>query len=98
MEKQVKITFQTPLQERTYTDRNGQQQVFASRGFVLSDGVDTFYAEAVGDYARSMPDHFSTTASYGVQTQLTVREFRDKEGNARYQTDVRILKMGGVLN
>ena len=49
MEKLVMIREQLPLQERNYTDRNGQPQVFASVGFVLTDGTDTFYAELTGD-------------------------------------------------
>lgn len=93
MEKTVKIIQALPLQERSYTDRNGQQQLFVSRGFVLSDGIDTFYAEAVGDYARSMPQDFSTNASYRLQAQLSVREYRDKEGNYRYTSEIRIVKM-----
>ena len=45
MEKLVMIKEQLALSERNYTDRNGQPQVFASVGFVLTDGIDTFYAE-----------------------------------------------------
>lgn len=92
MEKFVYIQQQLPLQERSYTDRNGQNQVFASRGFVLSDGIDTFYAEAIGDYARSLPQ-LDTQTTHRVQTQLAARDFRDKDGNIRYQTEVRIIKI-----
>ena len=42
MEKSVQIIQQGALVERPYQDRNGQQQVFASMGFTLTDGVDTF--------------------------------------------------------
>lgn len=93
MEKLVTIIQQLPLQERSYTDRNGQQQVFASRGFVLSDGIDTFYAEAVGDYARSMPEEFLLNVDYRLQAQLSTREYRDRDGNFRYSTEVRIVKL-----
>lgn len=93
MEKIVRIMQAQPLQERNYTDRNGQQQVFASRGFVLSDGIDTFYAEAVGDYARSLPPDFNTGANHRLQAQLSMREYRDKEGGFRYATEIRIVKI-----
>ena len=43
-----------PLVERPYTDRNGNQALFASRGFILTDGIDTVHAEAVGDFAKSI--------------------------------------------
>ena len=45
MEKSVQIIQQGALVERPYQDRNGQQQVFASMGWTLTDGIDTFYAE-----------------------------------------------------
>lgn len=94
MEKIVTIQQQLPLQERSYTDRNGQQQVFASRGFVLSDGIDTFYGEMTGDYARSQANvQFDQQTFHTVQAQITTREYRDKENNTRYQSEIRITKL-----
>ena len=93
MERLVSIQQQFPLQERSYVDRNGQNQVFASRGFVMTTGIETFYAEATGDYARSLPQQFDQNVMHSLQTQLSVRDFRDKDGNTRYQTEVRIIKL-----
>ena len=92
MEKLVSIVQQLPLVERPYTDRQGQQQVFASRGFVLTDGVDTFYAEAVGDTARVMPQ-FDPAVMHMVQCQLAIRDYDDKNGQKRWLTEVKIVKM-----
>ncbi len=94
MEKLVQIIQTLPFQERAYTDRNDQRQTFASRGFVLSDGVDNFYAEMQGDYARSMKD-FQPDPSiiHGVQMQISCRNFQDKDGNTRYTNEIRITKM-----
>lgn len=92
MEKLVSIQQQLPLVERQYTDRQGQPQVFASRGFVLSDGVDTFYAEAVGDMARSMPQ-YDPAVMHHAQCQMSLREYEDKNGTKHWQTEVRIVKM-----
>lgn len=94
MEKLVTIVQQFPLTERNYTDRSGQAQVFASKGFVLSDGIDTFYAEMVGDTARAHRDmHFDESVSHAVQTQISTREYTDRDNQKRYSNDVRILKM-----
>ena len=93
MERLVSIQQQFPLQERSYVDRNGQNQVFVSRGFVTTTGIETFYAEATGDYARSLPQQFDQNVMHSLQAQLSVRDFRDKDGNTRYQTEVRIIKL-----
>ena len=94
MEKIVMIQQQLPLQERSYTDRNGQQQMFASRGFVLSDGIDTFYGEMTGEYARSQAAvQYDTKTFHTVQAQIATREYRDKDGNTRYQSEIRITKL-----
>lgn len=58
MERLVSIQQQLQLQECSYVDRNGQNQVFALRGFVMTTGIETFYAEATGDYARLLPQQF----------------------------------------
>ena len=49
MELFVTIIEQRPLQSRPYTDSQGQNRVFYSKGFVLSNGIDEFYAEMTGD-------------------------------------------------
>lgn len=94
MEKLVSVLQQFRLQERTYQDREGQNQVFASRGFILSTGIDTFYAEMTGDYARSQANvQFDQGTMHIAQMQMSVREFKDKEGNTRYSNEMRITKL-----
>lgn len=94
MEKLVSVLQQFPLQERQYLDREGQNQVFASRGFVLSTGIDTFYAEMTGDYARSQAAvQFDPAVMHMAQMQTSVREYKDKEGNTRYSNEIRITKL-----
>ena len=55
MEKAVTITKVQPLKERSYINGHGDNEIFVSRGFVMTDGIDTFYAEATGEYARQLP-------------------------------------------
>lgn len=94
MEKTVRIIQQLAFQERSYTDRNGQNQTFATMGFVLSDGVDTFYAEMQGDMARSNRDvHPDPDLLHQVQTQISAREYQDKDGKLHFSNEVRIIKM-----
>lgn len=94
MEKTVQIIQQGALVERPYQDRNGQTQMFSSMGFTLTDGVDTFYAEMQGDLARSYRDvHPDTSLLHRVQTQMSIREFKDKDGNSRYSNEIRIIKL-----
>lgn len=90
----VMVLSQLPLQEHQYQDRSGQMQIFASRGFILSDGINSFYAEMQGDYARSQAQtQFDPGVWHAAQTQCSVREYRDKDGNVRYSNEVRILKL-----
>lgn len=94
MEKLVSVLQQFPLQERTYLDREGQPQVFASRAFILSTGIDTLYAEMTGDLARSQASvQFDPAVMHIAQMQASVREFKDKEGNTRNSNEIRITKL-----
>lgn len=92
MEKVVRILNQLPMTERSYTDRNGQNQVFASKGFVLTDGIDTFYAEMIGDSARTAPQ-YDMNQMHTVQTTLQMRSWKDQQGAEHYSTEVRINKL-----
>lgn len=94
MEKLVIIQKVFPQQERNYTDRNGQQQIFASRGFILSDGIDTFYAEMVGDYARAnAKTEYPTDQMHAVQCTIQQRTWKDAQGVERYSNEIRINKL-----
>ena len=64
MEKVVTITKVQPLKERSYINGNGDNEIFVSRGFVMTDGIDTFYAEATGEYARQLPAEIDTTVCH----------------------------------
>ncbi|MDO4497963.1 MAG: hypothetical protein Q4B58_09085 [Bacteroidales bacterium] len=92
MEKTVQILKQYPLQERQYTDRNGTPQVFASRGFEMTDGIDTFYAEAVGDFARSLME-LDPSVYHRLQGQMTCREYKGSDGTIHHQNEVKIIKI-----
>lgn len=93
MEKLVTIKEQLPLSERQYTDRNGQPQLFASVGFVFTDGIDTFYAEMTGDRARALGT-LDKERAYRVQCEMKERQFADRDGLVRHATDIRLINIG----
>jgi hypothetical protein len=94
MERYFQIKEQLPLRERSYTDQQGQQKVFASTGFVLTDGINTVFAEAVGDMARALdqqkPD---PKVLHLVEFELACREWQDSQNQRRFENSVRITKM-----
>ena len=75
MEKTMKIQKLLPLQDRQYNDQQGQPRVFTSMGMVLTDGIDTLFAEATGDYARSLVGHLQEGDFVRVQLSMSVRDF-----------------------
>ena len=51
-------------------------------GFVLTDGVDTIYAEATGDYARSLVGHLNEGDRVRTQLSTGVRDWQDQQGRS----------------
>ena len=85
MEKTMKIQKVLPIQDRQYQDQQGQQRVFTSMGFVLTDGVDTLFAEATGDYARSLVGYLNEGDTVRTQLSMSIRDWQDQQGQDRYE-------------
>lgn len=82
------------LEAHEYTDRNGQNQVFKSKGFTMRIGEGSFYAEAVGDNAEALDKldiHPQDTAF--VQVSLRAREYKSQNGTERVSNEVTIQQM-----
>lgn len=82
------------LEAHEYTDRNGQNQVFNSKGFTMRIGEGSFYAEAVGDNAKALDKldiHPQDTAF--VQVSLRAREYKAQNGAERVSNEVTIQQM-----
>lgn len=80
-----------PLTERAYTDRNNQPQTFTSQGFVLTDGLNTLYAETQGNYAKAaVALKLAEGGQVTVCLETTARDWQDKDGQTRYSNEVRI--------
>ena len=94
MERIFHIKEQRPLRERSYTDQQGQQKVFVSTGFVLTDGINTVFAEAVGDMARALDQQKpNQQVPHLVDYELSCREWQDSQQQRRFENTVRITKM-----
>lgn len=82
------------LEAHEYTDRNGKNQVFYSKGFTLQTGEGTFYAEVVGDNAKEIEklDIKAQDAAF-VQVSLRAREYKAQNGADRVSNEVTIQQM-----
>lgn len=90
----VKIIKVWALEAHEYTDRNGKNQVFKSKGFTMQTGEGTFYAEAVGDNAEALDklDIHPQDAAF-VQVSLRAREYKAQSGIERVTNEVTIQQM-----
>lgn len=92
MENLVTIIDQHPLVSRPYTAQDGTQKVFNSRGFILSDGIDEFYAEMTGDMAVAAGE-YDRTVWHKMQGYIKQRSFQDKNNVTRFDNQIFITKL-----
>ena len=83
---------QRPVVARNYTAQDGTQKTFYSKGFILSDGIDEFYAEMTGDMARDAQP-LDTTLVHRIQGYIKQRSFNDKNGQTRFENQIIITRM-----
>lgn len=92
MEKLVTIIEQRPVVARNYTAQDSTQKTFYSKGFILTDGIDEFYAEMTGDMARDVQP-YDTTLVHMMQGYIKQRSFTDKNGQTRFENQIIITRM-----
>lgn len=88
MEKLVRIIEQKAHVTRKY-QKNGNDMTFDSMGFILTDGIDTFYAEMIGDKSRTQQP-LDVNIAHTVQCHMGIREWEDANGEKRYENRVTI--------
>ncbi len=94
MDRLVKIVEELPLRERSYQDQNGQQKVFVTKGFVVTDGINKFCAEAVGDMARALEQKKpELNVPYAMSFELSCREWTDQQNQRRFENGIRIVRL-----
>lgn len=94
----VTIQEQLPLVTRQYDNkRTGRPDVFYSKGFVLNDGLNTFYAEAIGALAQRLEAEPLNPSGFVVaEISMIARKYEDKDHNVRYSTDITIQRMANI--
>ena len=94
MDKIIKIITVHPYQERTYTDKNGEQKVWKSKGFTFKHGKSQFYAEADGNVAEALKDFYPNDGrEYVAYVTMHVREYTDASGVKRFINEIRLDKL-----
>lgn len=90
----VKILEIMPLVQRNYNDRDGREQVFVSKGFVMMGAHGAFYAEAIQEWASHW-DKQNLKKNHVVDVALSYRcrDYTDKEGVKRYSNELTITNM-----
>ena len=92
MEKLITIIEQRPVVARNYTAQDGTQNTFYTKGFILTDGIDEFYAEMTGDMARD-GQSYDVSLLHKMQGYIKQRSFTDKNGQTRFENQIVITKM-----
>ena len=89
MEKLVSIISQGAHSQRQYTGKDGQPTVFHYMDFVLSDGIDTFHAQATGALAQALQP-LDTNTLHHVQCHISHRTFDRQDGTVGHENQIYI--------
>ena len=90
----VRINEVRPIEAHEYTDRQGQQQVFKSKGFILQASEGSIYAESFGDLAEGLDKLEIKSGDCAlVQLSCNARTYTTKDGASRVTNEFTITKM-----
>ena len=89
MEKLVSIVSQGAHSQRTYDGKDNQPTVFHYMDFVLSDGIDTFHAQATGSLAQALQP-LDKSVLHKVQCHISHREFDRQDGTVGHENKIYI--------
>ena len=94
MEKIVRILNQSALASRKYQDKKtGEQKVINAVTLKLTDGLDTFLGEILGERAVTCPV-YDKNRYYKVQCSMTVRDWISQQtGEAMQATTIYLDKI-----
>lgn len=85
MEKRVRILNQSNLTTRQYVDKKtGETRVVNSVTLKLTDGIDTFLGEIMGEKAVNCPK-YDPQHEYNVQCTMMVREWNSQQNGEKLQ-------------
>ena len=89
MEKFVRIISQSACTQRQYTDKGGQPTVFNFVDFILTDGIDTFFAQATGNLAMALQP-LAQDELHHVQCHISHRTFQRQDGTTGHENPIYI--------
>ena len=83
------------LQQRNFTGRDGQAQVFNFRTIQMNCGGDAFTGEMTGEAALRWPHQhlLDSTALWAADVTLHTKEFQTMNGEQRTVTVVRVTRL-----
>lgn len=75
----------------------GKKDTFYSKGFILSDGLNTFYAEALGNLAQRLErEPLNANGFVNVEVSMNARSYETSTNQKRYSTDIIIQRIGNI--
>ena len=89
MEKIVRIISQSACTQRQYTDKGGQPTVFNFVDFILTDGIDTFFAQATGNLALALQP-LAEDELHHVQCHIVHSTFQRQDGTVGHENRIYI--------
>lgn len=87
-----------PMVARDFDNKTtGKKDTFYSKGYVLSDGLNTFYAEAVGNLAQRLErEPLNANGFVNVEVSMNARSYETSTNQKRYSTDIIIQRIGNI--
>lgn len=89
MEKLVKIISQGAHSVRTYNGGNGEPMAFHYMDFELTDGIDTFHAQATGNLSQALQP-LDKDVPHKVQCHISHRTFERQDGSIGHENQIYI--------
>lgn len=87
-----------PMVARDFDNKTtGKKDTFYSKGYVLSDGLNTFYAEALGNLAQRLErEPLNASGFINVEISSNARSYETSTNQKRYSTDIIIQRIGNI--
>lgn len=97
MEKRVQLIKQYGMTSRNWTSPSNETVIIKSVELEMTDGVDTFTAEANDKLAEQLnASPLMEGAFYGIQAQIKVRRWNNKDGVEMRSNTIKITTLTQV--
>lgn len=97
MEKVVSVISKSALQSREWTTTEGEKRTLQFIEVEMSDGIDSFMAEATDRLAARIATADIEGKSVACQCQIALRKWQSKEtGREMYANSVKLVSMTGL--